>query len=238
MEAFEGFKRFLKAERRTASTINAHLSVVQRFSAFQQAHGRPADIDQVSADDIASFVEEFSLRGGSAKALLWSLHNYYRFSKNKPLHDYALGLRMDAMALEKKRRQAPKLSLLAGVSQTALEALRARGIETTKHLLKHVASVADREQLAHDCGVSQSEIDELAFFADLSRVTDIKGKRGRFLLDGGIRTMAELRAWDPRDLLAHLTSVAADSGRRSPTHTETKYWVKQAKQLPDVLTSD
>ncbi len=238
MKGSEEFERFLRKERRTASTIDAHLNVVRRFAAFQETHGKPADIDQASPDDITSFVEELSKQGGSAKALLWSLHNYYRFSRNKLLHDHALGLRMEAMVPEKKRRPVPKLSLLADASQRALERLRERGIETTEQLLKHAASAGEREQLARDCDVPQTELDELVFFADLSRITDIKGKRGRFLLDAGIRTVAELRAWDPEELRSHLAAAAADSGRRAPTRTETKYWVKQAKQLPDVLLSD
>jgi predicted flap endonuclease-1-like 5' DNA nuclease len=238
MTAFEEFERLLKKERRTASTIDAHLDVVRRFATFQETRGKPADIDQASPGDIAAFVEELSAQGESAKALLWSLHNYYRFSKNRPLHDHALGLRRQAMEPEKRRRPAPKLSLLAGASQAALGALRERGIETTAQLLKHAASAGEREQLARDCGVPQTEIDELAFFADLSRITDIKGKRGRFLLDAGIRTVDELRAWGPEELRSHLAAAAVDSGRRAPTDAETKYWVRQAKQLPDVLTSD
>ncbi len=238
MSRYEEFEKFLKKERRSAGTIAAHMETATEFSAFQQKNGRSTDIDQAQPEEIEAFVAEHVSEGGSAKGALWSLHNYYRFSGNKSLYKHAVDLRLKAMAPEKKRRSAPKLDVLADASAEALEALRARGIKTTKQLLPRVASPEDRKKLALECAVPQADIDDLAFFADLSRITDIKGARGRFLLEGGIRTIAELRGWDPQELLAHLTDVASAHGRRAPTHVETKYWVDQAKKLPDIVTID
>lgn len=224
-------------ERRSSSTIAAHLSVVRRFAAYQEGQGRVSDIDSASKFDITRFVEDLSAQGESQKGLLWSLHNYYRFSKNILLHDHALGLRVEAMKPDKKRRAAPKLSVLVASSEEAIDALEERGIRTTKQLLPQVATPAQRRGLAEECKVPQKAIDELAYFSDLSRITDIKGKRGRFLLAAGIRTMSDLRTWDPKQLLEHLSKLAKTTaaGIRPPTLAETRYWVRQASDLPDVV---
>jgi hypothetical protein len=238
MRAFEDFEKLLKKERRTVGTIAAHLTTVRRFSLFLQAQGRSADIDEADPLDIDSFVDELSAQGESAKGLLWSLHNYYRCSGNKRLHDHAQGLRLAAMEPEKKRRSAPKLSELEGASAKTVSVLRAHGVETTKDLLKRAARRPERRQLARSLAIPLEDVEELASFADLSRITDIKGKRGRFLLDAGIRSVAELRTWEPADLRRHLARVAKDSGSRPATAVEARYWVQQAKRLPDVMTSD
>jgi len=237
MNDFSAYQNFLTKERRSGSTISAHLSVVQKFVAYQESKGCASNIDSASTLDITRFVEDLSAQGESPKGLLWSLHNYYRFSKNKPLHDHALGLRVEAMKPEKKRRAAPKLSVLVASSEDAIGALEARGIRTTKQLLPQVGTPAQRRKLAEECKVPQEALDDLAYFSDLSRITDIKGKRGRFLLVAGIRTVGDLRAWDPEQLLEHLTKLAKamDVGSRPPTLIETRYWVQQASDLPDII---
>jgi hypothetical protein len=237
MNDFSAYEVFLMKERRSSSTIRAHLSVVRRFAAYQESQERVPDIDSASTLDITRFVEDLSAQGESVKGLLWSLHNYYRFSKNKSLHDHALALRVAAMKPDKKRRAAPKLSTLVASSEEAISALEARGIRTTKQLLPQVGTPAQRRGLAEECDVPQEAIDDLAYFSDLCRITDIKGKRGRFLLAADIRTVGDLRTWDPEQLLEHLTKLAktADVGNRPPTLAETRYWVRQASELPDVL---
>ena len=238
MNTLARFEQFLMGERRSPGTIQAHLRVAARFSSFQQHQGRPADIDQASPEDIRSFVDEASAQGDSIKGMLWSLHNYYRYSGSKRLHDYAQQLRRAAMETEKKHRATPKLSQLEGASAKAVAALLAEGIESTRHLLELAASSSERRRLARKHTIPPEGIEELAFFADLSRITDIKGKRSRFLIEAGIRTVAELRTWNPLELRQHLTRVARDSGRRPPTNAETEYWVQQSRKLPDVLTVD
>ena len=238
MRTLLDFEKLLRKERRTAGTISSHLAAVRRFSLFLQAQGKSADIDEADPADIDSFVDELSAQGESAKGLLWSLHNYYRCSGNKRLHDHAQGLRLAAMEPEKKRRSAPKLSELEGASAKTVDMLRDHGVETTKDLLKRAARRSERRRLARSLAIPFEDVEELASFADLSRITDIKGKRGRFLLDAGIRSVAELRTWDPEDLRRHLALVAKGSGRRPATAVEARYWVQQAKRLPDVLRSD
>jgi len=240
MGAFGAFESFLKKEKRAAGTIDAHLQAVRLFAEYLKEAGASPDIDEVAPDDITQFVEAKTVEGHSPKGLLWSLHNYYRYSGEKALHDHALGLRMKAMEKEKSRRSTPKLSTLAGGSKAAVAALRDRGIINAGDLLKCTAAPGDRAKLAEACEVSQEEIDELAFFADLSRITDIKGKRARLLLDGGFRTVRDVRAWDPQQLLDHLTDVieATGAAKRPPTLIETEYWVRQANDLPDVVAAD
>lgn len=222
----------LKKERRAAGTIKAHVRTARLFSSYLEDLGKPADIDLATPDDITAFVEDLAAQGGSAKGLYWSLHNYYRISGNELLYKHAVDARLKAMEPEKKRRPAPKLGILVGASDTAVKALAHRDIKTTKQLLPLVQREEEREELARECGVPRADIDDLACFADLSRITDIKGKRGRFLIEGGILSVRQLRDWDPTDLLTHLTEVAAAVGVRPPTAVETKYWVDQAKKLP------
>lgn len=235
MHDLEEFEQRLKKERRTASTIAAHLLAVRRFSGFLETRGKSAEIDEAEPQDITAFADKLCAQGESVKGLLWSLHNYYRCSGNRRLHDHAMRLRLAAMEPERKGRSAPKLSGLEGGSARAVAALRSAGIETTSDLLRHAASMSDRRELARSLGVRCEDIEELTSFADLSRITDIKGRRCRMLLDAGIRSVAGLRTWDPNDLRQHVASVARDSGCRQPTATEARYWVQQAKNLPDVL---
>jgi len=116
-------------------------------------------------------------------------------------------------------------------------ALAKRDIVNAKTLLQHAATQSDRTQLASTSDVPLADIEELASYADLSRITDIKGKRGRLLMEAGIRSVQQLRLWDPNELLSHLTEVVKATGllQRPPTLTESRYWIKQARELPDIV---
>jgi hypothetical protein len=231
------FRGFLKAERRSPGTIEAHMESISLFAVFLKETREDADIDAAVPEDIELFVEQAEGQGLSKKKLLWSLHNYYRFSGQKALYSHALALRRKAMQGEKKSRPDPLLSSLHGASADAVTALAKHGIASTKTLLQHAATQADRTQLASASDVPLEDIEELASYADLSRITDIKGKRGRLLLEAGIRSVQQLRLWDPEELCGHLTDVVEATGllRRPPTLTESRYWIKQAKGLPDIV---
>lgn len=233
----DDFRGFLKAERRSPGTIEAHVESIGLFAAFLKETREDADIDAAAPEDIELFVEQAEGQGLSKKKLLWSLHNYYRFSGQKALHSHALALRRGAMQGEKKSRPVPLLSGLHGASADAVTALLKRGIASTKTLLQHAATQADRTQLASASDVPLADIEELASYADLSRITDIKGKRGRLLLEAGIRSVQQLRLWDPEELHGHLTDVVEATGllKRPPTLTESRYWIKQATELPDIV---
>lgn len=228
---------YLKAERRSPGTIEAHIESISLFEAFLKETSEDADIDVATPKDIELFVEQAEGRGLSKKKLLWSLHNYYGFSGRPALHSHALALRRETMQGEKKNRPSPLLSTLHGALLDTVTALAKRGIESAKTLLQHAATQADRTLLASISGVPIEDIEELASYADLSRITDIKGKRARLLLEAGIRSVQQLRLWDPEELLSHLTDVVEATGllKRPPTPTESRYWIKQAKELPDIV---
>jgi predicted flap endonuclease-1-like 5' DNA nuclease len=231
------FRAFLKAERRSPGTIEAHIESISLFAAFLKEKSEDADIDAATPEDIGLFVEQAEGQGLSKKKLLWSLHNYYGFSDRKTLYSHALALRLEAMQGEKKSRPGPLLSTLHGASSDAVTALAKRGIANAKSLLQRAATQADRTQLASTSGAPIEDIEELASYADLSRITDIKGKRGRLLLEAGICSVQQLRLWDPEELLSHLTDVVEATGllQRPPTPAESRYWIKQAKELPDIV---
>lgn len=231
------FRAFLKAERRSPGTIEAHIESISLFAAFLKETRKDVDINAATPEDIELFVEQAEAQGLSKKKLLWGLHNYFGFSGQKELYSRALALRREAMQKEKKSRPSPLLSTLHGGSSDAVTALAKRGIANTLTLLQHATTQADRRELSSTIEVPLKDIEELVSYADLSRITDIKGKRGRLLLEAGVRSMQQLRLSDPEELMRHLAAVVEATGivRRAPTLTETRYWVKQAKELPDIV---
>jgi len=106
MMQIDEFRAFLKAERRSPGTIEAHIESVSLFAAFLKETSEGTDIDTATPEDIKLFVEQAEGQGLSKKKLLWSLHNYYGFSGREALYSHALALRCEEQC-RKRRRAAP-----------------------------------------------------------------------------------------------------------------------------------
>lgn len=78
-----------------------------------------------------------------------------------------------------------------------------------------------------------AEVLELVHLADLTRIVDIKGVRVRLLYEAGVDTVEKVAGCDPEELRERL--VELNEQRQilggHPTLIETRYWVKQAKDL-------
>jgi hypothetical protein len=74
-------------------------------------------------------------------------------------------------------------------------------------------------------------------FADITRISDIKGIKGRLLLEAKIDTIKKLSNFSAEKLREKLIEINEKKKilKRPPTLVETTYWVEQANKLPEIV---
>lgn len=127
---------------------------------------------------------------------------------------------------------------LAGATDAIVAKLREKGITDNEKLLEASAAPAQRKELAAECGCDAKEILELANRADLARIKGISGVYSDLLEEAGVDTVKELATRRPDNLHAKIveTNDTRKLTERPPTAAMIEDWVKQAKDLPKVLT--
>ena len=127
---------------------------------------------------------------------------------------------------------------LAGATDAIVSQLKEKGITDNEKLLEAAATPAQRKELAGDCGCDAKEMLELANRADLARVKGVSGVYSDLLEEAGVDTVKELATRRPDNLHAKIaeTNDARKLTERPPMAAMVEDWVKQAKELPKVLT--
>lgn len=94
-----------------------------------------------------------------------------------------------------------------------------------------------RLELSQKTGMLPEAITELVKIADLCRISDIKGVRVRLLYDTGFDSIEKIAAQDPEEIRDQIVKVSEREkiAARNPTLVETKFWVEQAKNLPQLV---
>jgi predicted flap endonuclease-1-like 5' DNA nuclease len=127
---------------------------------------------------------------------------------------------------------------LKGITESIIEALKARGITANEPFVEAAASPAQRKELADACGCDANTILQLANRADLARVKGVSGVYSDLLEHAGVDTVKELATRKPENLHAKLaeTNEALRLTERPPSAAQVEDWIAQAKSLPKVLT--
>ena len=127
---------------------------------------------------------------------------------------------------------------IEGIGEVFTRKLQDAGIRTTGALLKQGASPRGRRELAARTGVSGTLILEWVNHADLYRIKGVAEEYSDLLEEAGVDTVVELARRNPDNLYKKMVEVnaAKDLVRRLPSRDRVADWVRQAKNLPRVMT--
>ncbi|XUX00380.1 MAG: DUF4332 domain-containing protein [Dehalogenimonas sp.] len=130
------------------------------------------------------------------------------------------------------------ISKIEGIGPKNAEKLNTVGIKTVEKLLEMGASPKGRKEIAEKTGISEGSILEWVNRADLFRIKGVGEEFSDLLEAAGIDTVKELAQRKPDNLLAKLTEVNMEKKlvRRMPVLSAVTDWVKQAKELPRIVT--
>jgi hypothetical protein len=233
----EGFRAFLKAQRRSQGTIEQCVRLVEEFKAYLDEHRGGKGLDDGSPEDLEAFVSWKKKQRKSVNSYLWGIHRYYEYMSNEPMRRLATDRRQQEIAKGRGGRRSLRLKSIHGVAAEHAEKLAAIGIADVKGVLEAGRNKEEREELSRRSGVPLSEILELVKLADLTRIVDIKGVRVRLLYETGVDTVEKVSRCDPEGLREKIVEVNEQRQilKRHPTLVETRYWVTQAKALPKIV---
>jgi predicted flap endonuclease-1-like 5' DNA nuclease len=127
---------------------------------------------------------------------------------------------------------------LRGATEDIVAKLKEKGISDNETLLAAAAAPAQRKELAALCACSAKDILEIANRADLARIKGVSGVYSDLLEKSGVDTVKELATRRPDNLHAKIvdTNDAEKLTERPPTIAAVEDWVRQAKELPKILT--
>lgn len=112
------------------------------------------------------------------------------------------------------------------------------GVKTVEALLKAGATPKGRVDLAEKSGIDKGKILEWVNHADLYRIKGIGSEYSDLLEEAGVDTVVELSKRKSENLHAKILEVNLEKKlvRRPPSFKMVEDWVKQAKDLPKVVT--
>ncbi|QNT77071.1 DUF4332 domain-containing protein [Dehalogenimonas etheniformans] len=130
------------------------------------------------------------------------------------------------------------ISEIEGIGPKNAEKLNTVGIKTVEKLLEMGASPKGRKEIAEKTGIGEVSILEWVNRADLFRIKGVGEEFSDLLEAAGVDTVKELAQRKPDNLLAKLTEVNMEKKlvRRMPVLSAVTDWVKQAKELPRIVT--
>jgi predicted flap endonuclease-1-like 5' DNA nuclease len=131
-----------------------------------------------------------------------------------------------------------KLNTIEGIGETHETTLEAAGIKSVEALLSACATKKGRVDLAEATGISEKLILKWANRADLMRIKGVGEEYSDLLEAAGVDTVPELAMRKPENLFKKMLEVNEEKSlvRKLPTHAQVESWVKQAADLPRVLT--
>ncbi|MCU0726646.1 MAG: DUF4332 domain-containing protein [Planctomycetes bacterium] len=131
-----------------------------------------------------------------------------------------------------------KLVEIEGIGAKYAGTLEQAGVKSVDALLTAGATRKGREELAAKTGVSGKLILRWVNMADLFRVKGVGEEFADLVEAAGVDTVVELGKRIPANLVKTMQEVNETKKlvRRVPLVGEVEAWVKQAKELPRVVT--
>lgn len=232
----EGFADFMRKSRRSEGTIKSCIAFMKKFEEYL-LESKEKSLEEAGPNDIKDFTLWGKRELKSVNSYLWAIHRYYEFRSNDRMRRTAAELRR--LEIEKNRGKRKSLSLkeIKDVIPEHVEKLASRGILDTKHLLEVGGKRREREELSRRTNIPLEYILELVKLADITRISDIKGAKGRLLYEAGVDTTEKLSRFTPIELKQKLVKTNKETKilGRPPTLVETAYWIEQASKLRRIV---
>ena len=131
-----------------------------------------------------------------------------------------------------------KLTKIEGIGEVYAQNLKDAGIATVEALLVAGASPKGRQEIEEKTGIGHAYILKWVNRADLFRVKGISEEYADLLEASGVDTVPELARRKGENLHAKLGEVNAAKKlvRKLPALSQVSDWIKQAGDLPRVVT--
>jgi predicted flap endonuclease-1-like 5' DNA nuclease len=131
-----------------------------------------------------------------------------------------------------------KVDKIEGVGVKYAATLAKAGIKNTRQLLDKAASRKARKELAQATGLDEQLILKWANMSDLMRIKGVGEEFSELLEVAGVDTVKELGKRRPDNLRQAMVDANAKRKlvRQLPSVGQCESWVKQAKELPPVMS--
>ena len=131
-----------------------------------------------------------------------------------------------------------KLIDVEGIGGKYAQKLEAAGLRTTNDLLKKGSTPKGREEIAEKSGISGKLVLEWVNHVDLYRIKGVASEYSDLLEEAGVDTVPELAQRKPENLYKKMVEVnqAKKLVRRLPVLSQVEDWVRQAKEMPRIIT--
>ena len=233
----EGFRKFMKKQRRSQGTMDSCVTFAQVFEEYLNTQVDRLELNEAQPEDLNAFLAWGKGKYSSMNSHLWAISRYYEYTGNEAMRRYANQIR--SQKIEKGRSKRPSLLLkeIEGIKSEHLGILGMIEISNAAQLINAGKTHNFRLALSGETGIPYDVIVELVKLADLCRISDIKGMRVRLLFDTGFDTLEKIAAQDPVEMREQIIKINQREriAARHPTLTETKFWVEQAKELPKLV---
>ena len=233
----KGFREFLRKHGRSKSAIESCIGFVRKFEDYLQEHKDVKGIDKATPDDIREFVSWGKKELKSINSYLWGIHRYYEFTSDKEMYKVTLDLRRQEIEERRGKRKPLDLQKIQGVAFEHVVRLESLGIINVKQMIEAGRTNTQRQELSKKTGIPLKCILDLVKFADITRISDIKGVKGRLLFEAKVDTIKKLSNFSAEELREKLIKVNEKKRilKKPPTLVETTYWVEQANKLPEIV---
>ena len=131
-----------------------------------------------------------------------------------------------------------KVEKIEGVGPKYAEKLSKAGITNTKQLLDKAATRKARKELATTTGVDETLILKWANMSDLMRIKGVGEEFSELLEVAGVDTVKELAKRRPDNLRQAMVDANTKRKlvRQLPSLAQLESWVKQAKEMPPMMS--
>ena len=233
----KGFREYSRKHGRSGSAIESCIGFVKKFEDYLREHRGIEWIDEATSDDIRDFVSWGKKELKSINSYLWGIHRYYEFASNGKMCKVTLDLRRQEIEERRGKRKPLNLLKIQGVAFEHVARLQSLGIINVKQMIEAGNTKKRRQELSKKTGIPLKYILDLVKFADITRISDIKGVKGRLLFEAKVDTTKKLSKFSAEELRKKLIEVNEKKRilKRPPTLVETTYWVEQANKLPDIV---
>ena len=229
----EAFALFLKRKGKKQHVIERNLKAVARFGEYLQVE-RNTLLEDASVEDIQAYVKKMEDEKKSAKGPLYTLMNYFAFTKDDELLECARLLRKERT---RKTRRMFLIKDFLDVDHKHVEKLADIGIKNVEHMLEAGKTKCQRSQLAQQLDIPEAAILELVKLSDLTRLGYVKAKLSRLYYNAGLDSPQKIAQFEPDELHAFFQKFVKDSGWDGmvPNPKDLVHNIESARKLKPVV---
>ncbi len=136
-------------------------------------------------------------------------------------------LMVTMISYKKKYAMYNPISMMKGISP--------EGVKYTQHLLERGKTVSQREELAHQLGISTRTLTELVGRADLMRLRGIGGDLSLLLKEAGVLSCKALSEQNTERLHKRLGElhIGQRIAYHAPSRAQVRSWINEAQSLAE-----